>query len=385
MFLRRTFAWQPLILVLAVSLVGCFLVGCSKTGSQSASTGAVDSTNFKIGVMTGTVSQGEEDYRAAQQIEAKYPQRVKHVTYPDNFMSEQETVIAQLTGLAADPDVKVIVIAQAIPGSVAAARKIREQRPDILIGFVGPHEDPDVVDQSCDIAIQADQLERGVTIIDNAQKMGAKNFVHYSFPRHMSQMLLSERRDVMKRECEKRGMKFYFVTAPDPTGEGGLPAAQQFILEDVPRQVAKLGKQTAFYSTNDGMQEPLIKSILATGAIFVEQDTPAPTAGFPAALGMSIPPEHAGDMPWINAEIKRLLAEKGASGRFGSWVAPIDMVTARAITNLLVDAVNHKADFRDSATVERYLVAESDNTPVKMRRYGPDSHQFLVILDHVTY
>jgi hypothetical protein len=175
------------------------------------------------------------------------------------------------------------------------------------------------------------------------------------------------------------------VTAPDPTGEGGLPAAQQFILEDVPRELQKLGKQTAFYSTNDGMQEPLIKSILANGGLFVEQDTPAPTAGFPAALGMSIPPEHAGDMPWINGEIKRLIAAKGASGRFGSWVAPIDMVTARAITNLLVDAVNHKADFRDSTTVQRYLMNECNNSPVRIRRYGPNSHQFLVILDHVTY
>src|SRR6185503_12114162 len=142
---------------------------------------------FKIGIMTGTVSQGEEDFRAAQQVIAKYGGRVKHVTYPDNFSTELETVIAQLTGLAADPAVKVIIVGQAIPGSTAAARKIRETRPDILIGFIGPHEDPDVVNEACDIAIQPDQMARGTTIIETAQSMGAKNFVHYSFPRHMSQ------------------------------------------------------------------------------------------------------------------------------------------------------------------------------------------------------
>jgi hypothetical protein len=300
-------------------------------------------------------------------------------------MNEQETVIAQLTGLAADPDVRVIVIAQAIPGSVAAARKIREQRKDVLIGFINPHEDPDVVDQACDLAVQADQLARGVTIVENAQAMGAKNFVHYSFPRHMGQLLLGQRRDIMKQECARRGMHFYFVTAPDPMGEGGLPAAQQFILEDVPRQIEKLGRQTAFYTTNDGMQEPLIKSILAGGGIFVEQDVPAPTAGFPAALGMSIPPDKAGDMDWINGEIKRLLAEKGATGRFGSWVAPIDMVAARAVTNLLVDAIDHKADYRDSSTVERYLAAECNSSPVRVRKYAPQGNQYLVVLNHITY
>jgi hypothetical protein len=368
--------------LVALAALAAALFGCS--GQKTSGTpGAAEP--FKIGVMTGTVSQGEEDFRAGEQVERKYPGRVKHVTYPDNFSTELETVIAQLTGLAADPLVKVIIVGQAIPGSVTAARKIRETRPDILIGFIGPHEDPDVVNAACDLAIQPDQYVRGTTIIATAQEMGAKNFVHYSFPRHMSQLLLAQRRDIMKSECDKRGMKFYFVTAPDPTGEGGLPAAQQFILEDIPRQLKKLGPATAFYSTNDGMQEPMIKAILtAKAGYFVEQDVPAPTQGFPAALGLKIPPDKAGDMEWINSENKRLIGERGMSGHFGSWVQPVDMVAIRAFTNLLVDAVDKKADFRDSSTVQRYLEAESGGA-VKIRKYDPKGNQWLVVLPHVTY
>ncbi|HET7225918.1 MAG TPA: DUF3798 domain-containing protein [Candidatus Eisenbacteria bacterium] len=367
------------------------LAGCSAQKSSTSNSGNATPTptaaapaGFHIGVMTGTTSQGEEDFRAGQQVQAKYGARVKQVTYPDNFMQEQETVIAQMTGLAADPLMKVIVVAQAVPGSVAGARKIRESRPDILIGFIGPHEDPNIVDQASDIAVQPDQIARGVTIIDEAKQMGAVNFVHYSFPRHMSQILLSQRRDIMKQECEKQGMHFYFVTAPDPMGEGGLPAAQQFILEDVPREVQKYGKQTAFYTTNDGMQEPLIKSILQSGGYFVEQDVPAPTAGYPAALGMAIPPDKAGDMPWLNGEIKRLIAAKGMSGHFGSWSQPVDMVTTRAVVNLLVDAVDKKADFKDQATVQKYIEAEAGG-PIKIRRYDPKGNQFLIVLPHVVY
>jgi len=268
---------------------------------------------------------------------------------------------------------------------VTAARKIREMRPDILIGFIGPHEDPDVVNAACDLATQPDQIARGVTIIATAQQMGARNFVHYSFPRHMSQLLLAQRRDIMKKECEKRGMHFYFVTAPDPTAEGGLPAAQQFILEDIPRELAKLGPATAFYSTNDGMQEPMIKAILtAKAGYFVEQDVPAPTAGYPGALGIKIPPDKAGDMTFINAENKRLIAERGMSGHFGTWSQPIDMVCIRAFTDLLVDAVDHKADYHDSTTVQRYLEKEAGG-PVRMRKYDPKGNQWLVVLDHVTY
>ena len=369
--------------VLLLAIAALAAIGCS--GKKSASSGTPASAAFKIGIMTGTVSQGEEDFRGGEQVERKYPGRVKHVTYPDNFSSELETVVAQLTGLAADPEVKVIIVGQAIPGSVTAARKIREMRPDILIGFIGPHEDPDVVNTACDIAIQPDQAARGVTIIEAAQKMGAKNFVHYSFPRHMSQLLLAQRRDIMKQECDKLGLHFWFVTAPDPTGEGGLPAAQQFILEDIPRQLKKLGPATAFYTTNDGMQEPMIKAILtAKQGYFIEQDVPAPTQGYPAALGIRIPPDKAGDMEYINSENRRLIGEKGMSGHFGTWSQPVDMVSIRAFTDLLVDAVDKKADFRDSTTVRQYLEREAGG-PVRLRKYDPKGNQWLVVLDHVTY
>jgi hypothetical protein len=380
--------FKRLIVGLGMAALAALVFGCSGNSAQSSAqkpAGSAAPGQFKIGIMTGTVSQGEEDFRGAEQVAARYPGRVKAVTYPDNFSSELETVIAQLVGLAADPDVKVIICAQAVPGSVAAARKIREQRPDILIGFVGPHEDPDVVNQACDIATQADQIVRGTTIIETAQKMGARHFIHYSFPRHMAQLLLAQRRDIMIKECAKRGMQFHFVTAPDPTSEQGLPGAQQFIFEDVPRELQRYGPQTAFYSTNDGMQEPIIKAILnAHAGYFVEQDVPAPTAGYPAALGIKIPPHKAGDMPWINGEIKRLIAEKGMSGHFGSWTQPIDMVSERAFASLLVDAVDKKADFRDSATVQKYFEAEAGG-PVKLRKYDPKGNQWLLVLDHVTY
>jgi uncharacterized protein DUF3798 len=371
---------KTLCLLAALALAGC-------GGKDHASSSNTGSTRpFKIGIMTGTVSQGEEDFRAGEQVERKYAGRVKHVTYPDNFSTELETVIAQLTGLAADPEVKVILVGQAIPGSVTAARKIRETRPDVLIGFIGPHEDPDVVNAACDIAIQPDQTARGTTIIETAQKMGATTFVHYSFPRHMSQLLMADRRDIMMKECEKRGMKFAFVTAPDPTGEGGLPAAQQFILEDIPRQLKRLGPSTAFYNTNDGMQEPMIKAILqAKAGYFVEQDVPAPTQGFPAALGIKIPPDKAGDMAWINSENARVIAERGMSGHFGSWIQPVDMVAIRAFADLLVDAVDKKADFKDPATVQKYLVAEA-GSDVKVRKYDEKSgNQYLILLDHIVY
>src|SRR5206468_4292274 len=49
---------------------------------------------FKIGLMTGTVSQGEDEYRGAESVVRAYGKdAITHVTYPDSFMAETETTI----------------------------------------------------------------------------------------------------------------------------------------------------------------------------------------------------------------------------------------------------------------------------------------------------
>lgn len=375
--------WSIVLALAALTAV----LGCSSQQARTpdASRPAPEATGFKIGIMTGTVSQNEEEFRAGQQLAQRYGERIKHVTYPDNFMQEQETVIAQLVGLAADPEVKVVVVGQAIPGAVAGARKIREQRPDILIGFVEPHEDPVMVNEASDLTVQPDQLERGRTIVAEAKAMGAKNMVHYSFPRHMSQELLSRRRDIMKQACAEQGMAFHFVTAPDPMAEGGLPATQQFVLEDVPREVKKHGPATAFFSTNCGMQDPLIRSVLAVGGYVPEQCCPSPTHGYPTALGIGVPPDKAGDIAYINSENRRVIAEHKMTGHFGTWIAPESMVAVRAVTRLLVDAVDKKVDYKDQATVQKYL-AEEAGAEVKIKKYDEQQgNQYLILLDHIVY
>ncbi len=373
-------------LVLVLGLLG--VAGCQQSGATTKQTSATNAStptraiDFKIGVMTGTVSQGEDEFRAGQMIVAKYgADHVKHVTYPDNFMQEQETVIAQLVGLASDPQVKVIVAGQAIPGSIAALRKILEKRPDIKIAFVEPHEDPAMVNAAVDIGVQPDQLARGHSIIATAKKMGVTDFVHYSFPRHMSQELLARRRDIMKQACAENGIKFHFVTAPDPMGEGGLNATQQFVMEDVPRELKQYGQRTAFFSTNCGMMDPMIKSVLTNGGYIPEQCCPSPTHGYPTALGIPIPPEKAGDMEYISAENRRVIAEHHMQGHFATWPVPEVMLSIRAMTDLLVDATEGKADYKDPATVKKYMESLAAGHAITLTKYDEkkgNSYLFLV-------
>ena len=380
------------VLAGAAALFAMSLSGCAGNtdGTANAQANAQKPPEvqipFKIGIMTGTVSQGEDEFRAGQMVVAKYGQdHVKMVTYPDNFMQEQETVIAQLVGLSSDPDVKVIVVGQAIPGTVAAVRKIREKRPDILIGMIEAHEDPDIVNQTADISIQPDQLARGRTIIAVAKKMGVTDLVHYSFPRHMSMELIARRRDIMKSAAAANGIKFHFVTAPDPMGEGGLPATQQFVMEDVPRELRQYGPKTAFFSTNCGMMDPMIRTVLNNGGYVPEQCCPSPTHGYPTALGIAIPPDKAGDFAYINAENKKVIAEHHMTGHFATWPVPEVMLSIRAVTDLLVDAQMKKADYKDEATVKASMEQHA-GVPITLTKYDEKKgNSYLFLVSNIYY
>lgn len=323
-----------LVAILSLSLVGCG--GEKTTGGEDGEN--VEALDFKIGIVTGTVSQGEEEFRAAENMIAKYGKdSIKHVTYPDKFTEEQETTIAQITGLAADPDIKAIIICQAVPGTAAAIDKIKEERDDILFIAGVPHEDPETISARADIVLETDNLKRGETIVSLAKEMGAETFVHYSFPRHMSMELLAQRRDIMKETCEELGLKYVEVDAPDPTGDAGISGAQQFMIEDVPRQVEKYGKDTAFFNTNCSMQEPLIKAVLDAGAIYPEQCCPSPYHAYPGALGIEIPEEEAGDVNYMLEQIREKIKEADASGRFATWKVAANMAMLEGAVEYAVD------------------------------------------------
>ena len=286
-------------------------------------TAAFADAPFHIGVATLTVSQAEDTYRGAERLIKEYGDvanggMIKHVTMPDNFMSEMETTISQIVGLADDPKVKVIVVDDAIPGTTEAFRRVKEKRKDILCFAGEPQEDPNVITSTADFAIGVDNIMRGYLIINTAKKLGAKTFVHISFPRHMSYELLSRRRAIMEQACKDLGLKFAFETAPDPTSDVGVAGAQQFILEKVPAWVQKYGKDSAFFCTNDAQTEPLLKQVAKQGAIFVEPDLPSPLMGYPGAFGIDLQDE-AGDWPAIMKKVEKAVIDAGGKGRMGTW------------------------------------------------------------------
>ena len=289
--------------------------------------GALAEGNWKIAILTGTVSQGEEEFRAAEKAVATYgADHIVTATYPDNFMSEMETTVSQIVSFASDPDVKAIVMCQAVPGAKAGFDKVREMgRDDILLIAGTPQEDPAVITAAADIVMYADEVAQGDTIMEKCAEWGIDVLIHYSFPRHMAMELIVGRHELLQKNADALGIELVDVTAPDPTAEAGLSASQQFILEDVPQQLAKYeGKKVAFFTTNCGMQPSLQAACLdQPNAYYPQPCCPSPYHAFPATLGLEL--EIGGDDTEALKQIAAKLKEHDAVGRFSTWASPVAM------------------------------------------------------------
>ena len=369
--------------------------GESAEGAETKAEEQKEAEPFKIGILTGTASQGDEEITQANKMKEKYGDMIVTATYPDNFTTETETLISNAVAMASDPEVKAIVWCQAVPGTAAAIDKVRETRPDMIFIAGTPGEDPGVINPKADIVLQVDEPGCGTVIPPQAKAQGAKTLIHYSFPRHMSYALIVARHENMKKYCEENGIEMVDVTAPDPTGDSGITGAQQFILEDVPRQIEKYGKDTVFFTTNCGMQEPLIRSVFENGAIYSLQCCPSPFHAFPAALNIDMA-GHEADVTYMMEQLQAKVDEYNMGGRVSTWGVPCNMLfvnvgveyAKKVLEGETNGVVLDEQVLRD--TIQECAEQYTPDAKMTIAHYVDDSgnakdNHFLVMSDFVTF
>ena len=331
-----------LALIMAFSLVAC--------GEKKDNT-----VPYKIGIVTGSVSQSEDDRRGAEAFQKEYGEdMVQLAIYPDNFTEETETTIQSIVNLSADPLMKAIIVNQSVPGTTEAFRKIKETRPDIICIAGEAHEDLPEIGSAADLVTNNDFVSRGYLIIRTAHELGCDTFVHISFPRHMSYETMSRRVAIMKAACEEFGMKFVLETAPDPTSDVGVSGAQAYILEQVPAWVEKYGQKAAYFCTNDAHTEPLLKRLLECGGYFIEADLPSPLMGYPGALGIDLT-EEAGDFEKILTKVESAIVEKGGADHFGTWAYSYGYTLSAGLALHAKNVLDGKSELKDMDDVAAAL------------------------------
>ena len=294
----------------------------------------------KIAIVTDHITVNEDDFHSADHLIAKYgPGKVVHYTWPANFMAEQKRMIDIVGSLAADKEIRALIINQAVEGSNTAVAKLKETRDDIFVIYCNTNENYSQASALASLIINFDELGMGKAMVEQAKKQGARVFVHYSFPRHMANTTLFKRREIMQEICLKEGLQFVDATAPDPTDDAGLAAARQFILDDVPKMVASYGEDTAFFATTCAQQTPLIKAVVDSHAIYPQPCCPSPFHGFPEALGIETSGAHT-DLNYVIGEACRIAEEKNMTDRLSTWPVSVAMMFANAGAEYAIKWIN---------------------------------------------
>lgn len=361
-----------------ITLLTTIFIGCGKKEVL------VDDASFKIGIVTPALVTSEDEYRAAEMMAVKYPDIIKHIVLPVNFNAELETGISQIASLADDPKIKGIVVVSGQSGLIAGLQRVKEKRPDIMT-IASIMDDPVMMDKYIDFSIDTDWVKRGEGIAKRAHELGAETIIHYSFPTHLSKEVIVKRKDAMKKTAEELGMSFQEVMTPDPqTGSGPAPM-QQFLREDLPRQVAKFGSNINVFGTNCPMYDVILDEALKDKFMVVEQCCPTPTQGYPTVMGIEVDEEDLGDYAKLNSLISEKAKEYGVSGKLGAWPVPSSVFVPQFSVELAKRvAENPDYDYHNIDNLNE-LGREVSGAEVDFDRFMDLDNYYVMIMESVMF
>ncbi|MCL2008713.1 MAG: DUF3798 domain-containing protein [Treponema sp.] len=337
--------------------------------------------NCKIAYVSLAAPLREEEFRLGELLAKKYgADKFVHIIVPNDFVSESEKVTKAIGELAADREIKILLFPQAIPGTNAGIDKFKEVRDDAFIIYSFIHEPIADSVKRANLILRTNELEVGPAIVRQAKKQGAKAFVHFSFPRHMSIATLASRRDLIRTTCEEEGLKFIDAEVLDPIKSENMVNAQKLITETVPEMVSKYGKDTAFFCTNCLLQSPLIRAVVESRAIYPQPCCPSPFHGFPEALEIDNPNF---DIRHMISEASRILEEKDLSDRLSTWPVSVVMMCANAGVEYAIKWLNGEVP-KDK--IDRTVLLECIDNYIR-EVVGEDSHVSLSLFtrEGVTY
>ena len=316
-----------------------------------------ESDNWRIAIVINEVSGNEEEFRTAEAMQRIFGEdRIVHKVWPMMFAQEGEMMISLMQEIAADPEIRAVIINQAVINTNAAVDALLAIRDDMFIVYASAAENAQKVAVRASVVLDLNNPMRGEAIVMQALEMGAENIVHISFPRHMGVPILALRRDNMRIAAEREGINFVEIFAPDPMGDGGVPATQLYINQEIPRQVEMHGQNTAFFATNCAMMVPLISQVMETGAMFIDPCCPSPYHGYPTAMRLDafVP---SGEVTVNDEEIMRMVtlpelidlaraavAEADMTGRISAVPVAQSMLMTAMGTKYAIRWINGEVD-----------------------------------------
>ncbi len=322
------------------------LASCKDNKKPSESSTPITPSEKKVAILVAPESQYPEDYRAAAELAAEYPEKIVIKEYSDSriLKAGNPEIMTISEELAADPEIGAIVFARATQFTTNAISAAKAKNPEIVTVCVEPEESVEKISSLANLVFCVDWVKAANDIVATAKAQGAKSFVVFSINRHITDNpLLSGANAAFKAACEAEGISYIYENSLDPIYSTGIEGSRKFIKEAVARLYNNGdidGTDAALFSTDSAAQKALVEVANSKGLIYICPSFPTAYNGLGEVYEASAP-EKASDVAAYIESIKAAVSADGeGKGKFASYKFPLASTLLRSALYCSFDILN---------------------------------------------
>lgn len=359
-----------LVLVLVFSFASC-----KKTEEK------VTESEKKIAILVAPESQYPEDYRAAQELAAEYPEKIIVKEYSDSrvLRAGDPDIMNFSKELASDPEIGAIIYARATQFTTNAIRSAESVNPDIVTICIEPEESINTISKLANLVFCADWSKVAAETVAQAKERGAEYFVVFSINRHITNNnMYSSANAAFKSECEAQGINYVYDSALDPIYSSGIKGAQQYVKESIARLYSNekiSGENVAVFSTDSSVQSALVELSQSKGFIYICPSFPTAYNGIGEAYEIAMP-EKISD---VKSYIKNVKAtQTDGKAKLSIYNFPLAATLLRSAVHSAFDILNGTTTAENLAEkVQERAVSAADNKNFTIAPYGELTNTFM--------
>lgn len=334
----------------------------------------------KVAILVAPESQFPEDYRAAQELAAEYPDTVIVKEYKDSRILEggDPGIITISKELANNPEIGAIIYARAVQFTRNAIYKAKEINPQLVTICIEPEEDINELSTLANLVYCVDWVKAAEDIVAQVKAQGAKYFVTYSISRHISKNpLIRGEIDAFKTACEAQGITYMYESSEDTNKTAGIAGAQKYIKESVARLYLNKkieGKDVAVFSTDSSVQSTLIEEANSRGLIYVAPSFPTAYNGLGEFYEIAKPEKINDTAAYIENVKAAVTADASGTARLSVYKTPLASYLLKSALHSTFDILGGSSD-ADKIIKRATLVA--DDYDFTIAAYGNKSNVFM--------
>lgn len=377
-------AFKRIIALLMAAVLLFAMAGCKNNAAKGDE---VVLPQKKVAILVAPEAQFPEDYRAAKELEAEYPETVTVKEYEDSRILKggDPGIITLSKELAANAEIGAIVYARATQYTRNAIYKAKEINPNIVTVCIEPEDNIEEISDLSSLVLCVDWAKAAEDIVAQAKAQGAKYFLAFFVSRTMtSNKLIRDSVNALKTACEAQGIKFISDSSAD-TNSVQIAGAQKYIGEAIARHYMNNdieGKDVAIFSTDSAVQSTLVEQANKKGLIYICPSFPTAYNGIGEVLEIAAPKKVADVESYVKNAKEAVKADTSGTARLSIYKTPLAAILLRGAVHSAFDLLNgtttaenmaEKVSSRISvaANSEEFTVAAYDSMTNVFKAYQP--------------